>query len=56
MAAIIDGKQISKQIKDELKEKVQGSVESRDIRYNNSWHNAPGILSSIKLDEIGTLE
>ena len=41
---------------DELKEKVQGSIGNRDIRYNGSWHNAPGILSSIKLDEIGTLE
>lgn len=41
---------------DELKEKVQGSVRNQDIRYNNSWYNAPEILSSIMLDEIGTLE
>lgn len=40
----------------ELKEKIQGSMLDQTIRYNSSFDNAPGILSSIKLDEIGTLE
>ena len=40
----------------ELKEKIQGSMLDQTIGYNSSFDNAPGILSSIKLDEIGTLE
>lgn len=40
----------------ELKERIQGSVGDQTIRYNRSWSGAPGILSSIKLDEVGTLE
>lgn len=40
----------------ELKEKIQGTMLDQTIGYNRSFDNAPGILSSIKLDEIGTLE
>lgn len=41
---------------DELKAKIQESIEDQNMRYRNAWHSAPGILSSIKLDEVGTLE
>lgn len=41
---------------DELKVKIQESIEDQNIRYRDSWRSAPGILSSIKLEEIGTLE
>lgn len=41
---------------DEIKNVVKNSVEDENMRYNRSFERAPGILSSISLDEIGTLE
>lgn len=40
---------------DELKEKISKCKVDREIRYSGSFEAAPSILSSIKLDEIGTV-
>lgn len=40
---------------DQMKELIKGSTTDRDMKYSGAWECAPGILSSIKLDEIGTM-
>ena len=39
----------------QIKEVVAKSVGERDMRYSNSFHHAPGILSNISVETIGTL-
>lgn len=39
----------------QIKEVVAKSVGERDMRYSNSFHHAPGILSNICVETIGTL-
>lgn len=41
---------------EEIKEKVKKSVEDQNVKYSGSWECAPGILSSIGVDEIGSLQ
>ena len=41
---------------DALKEKIKGSTTDQKIRYNNAWGCAPGILSSINIDDVGKME
>lgn len=40
---------------DDLKEIIRNHPIERDMRYNGSFESAPGILSSIRLEDIGSL-
>lgn len=41
---------------EELKECLKSSIENRDVSYPGAWDSAPGILSAIKVEDIGKLE